>query len=796
MSVTKVNADECGIPHFRLRTARRGGSPKLFDFSSHRRAGEALKFGLGLAEPGFNIFVLGEDRSGRMTATMDFLQEAMTTRPPPADWVYLNNFRHSHRPRPYALPPGQGDVLKSDLEDVIKALKETFAHDFSAPDHLSETERRTDADRQKIKTLQEELSRFAREHHLDVQHSERGVMIVALNEDGEPVGFEEISADRRAGAEAHFETVAGKARDTLLKTQEIEDRISGVVTELQQGVAKRSLEPVMAKLRRKFPFDSLKPWFDTLYDDIIDNLDLFDDAPQPSDGDDTGVPPGPPEADRLEDRYAVNLLVDRSRDTHPRVILEPNPTYENLFGAIQYRAASGSYAAHFTLIKPGSLHKANGGVLVLRAESLVEHEESWSYLKAALRDREIRVEELHKHAGAPPIAGAPEPHGIRLDLKVVIVGTPRFYYTFFSLDAAFRNHFRVKADIDADMPATEANMATYALLLKQAAQKRIGLDLAPSATRRLLGQAARWAEERSRLTARFEQVVDALIEAGALAKAANHKTVTATHVIRAIEERRHRNSRMEDRTHERIQQREILIDTYGSRIGQVNSLTVIDHGDHTFGAPARVTAQCYVGSLGVINIERATEMSGPLQQKSVFGLEGYLKSQLAQQIPLSFSVSLTFEQNYGGIEGDSASMAELCAILSSLADAPIRQSIGVTGSMDQFGDSQAVGGITHKIEGFYRVCADQGFTGDQGIIIPNANLENLTLRDEVGKAVQEGSFHIYAIDHIAEAMQILTDLPFADTGTDTDSIMGRARTKLAKYDALLTTRNAHGASEG
>ena len=339
-------------------------------------------------------------------------------------------------------------------------------------------------------------------------------------------------------------------------------------------------------------------------------------------------------------------------------------------------------------------------------------------------------------------------------------------------------------------------MATYALLLKQAAQKRIGLDLAPSATRRLLGQAARWAEERSRLTARFEQVVDALIEAGALAKAANHKTVTATHVIRAIEERRHRNSRMEDRTHERIQQREILIDTYGSRIGQVNSLTVIDHGDHTFGAPARVTAQCYVGSLGVINIERATEMSGPLQQKSVFGLEGYLKSQLAQQIPLSFSVSLTFEQNYGGIEGDSASMAELCAILSSLADTPIRQSIGVTGSMDQFGDSQAVGGITHKIEGFYRVCADQGFTGDQGIIIPNANLENLTLRDEVGKAVQEGSFHIYAIDHIAEAMQILTDLPFADTGADTDSIMGRARTKLAKYDALLTTRNAHGASEG
>ena len=383
---------------------------------------------------------------------------------------------------------------------------------------------------------------------------------------------------------------------------------------------------------------------------------------------------------------------------------------------------------------------------------------------------------------------------------MVIVGTPRFYYTFFSLDAEFRNHFRVKADIDADMPATGANMTTYALLLKQAARHRIGLDLAPSAIRRLLGQAARWAEERSRLTARFEQVVDALIEAGALAKAAQHKTVTAAHVTRAIEERRHRNSRMEDRTHERIQQREILIDTYGSRVGQVNSLTVIDHGDHTFGAPARVTAQCYVGSLGVINIERATDMSGPLQQKSVFGLEGYLKSQLAQAFPLSFSVSLTFEQNYGGIEGDSASMAELCAILSSLADAPVRQSIGVTGSMDQFGDSQAVGGITHKIEGFYRVCADQGFTGDQGIIIPNANLENLTLRDEVTKAVKDGSFHIYAIDHISEAMQILTDLPFAETGPHgdsiVDSIMGRAQAKLTTYDALLTTRNAHGALEG
>jgi predicted ATP-dependent protease len=446
---------------------------------------------------------------------------------------------------------------------------------------------------------------------------------------------------------------------------------------------------------------------------------------------------------------------------------------------------------HFSLIKPGALHRANGGVLVLRAESLVEHEDSWAFLKAALRDGEIRIEETHK--SGPPTAGAPEPRPIPLDVKVVIVGAPKYYYTFFSLDVDFRNHFRVKADIDADMPAAGRNISIYTGLLRDSALSRTGIPLDNGAIRQLLGQAARWAGERDKLTAQIERVEDVAIEAGALAKTDKRSSIRAADVRRAIEERRHRNSRLEDRSHERVQRREILIDSYGAVVGQVNALTVLDYGDHAFGLPARVSARSYVGSLGVLNIERMVDMSGPLQQKSVMTIEGFLKSRFAQEFPLSFACNVTFEQNYGGIEGDSASMAELCAIISSISNIPMRQNIGVTGSMNQFGQAQPVGGISHKIEGFYRICADQGFTGDQGVIIPLANAENVVLREEVVQAIRQGKFNIWTVEHINDAIELLSGKPCGDhpEGQYTaDSVYGKAMERLRQNDRILRERHA------
>ena len=788
MPISRLDADDCSFPHFRIRSPQKDTSPEIFDFTSHYRAAEALKFGLSMSEPGFNVFVLGLDRAGRMTATMDYLKKSMERLPAPADWVYLNNFSRSNRPRPFSFEPGTGRKLTEAMETLISHLREAFASAFSAPAHLTETQAQTEEARHQVRDKFDTLRKFARERGLDVQENEKGVMIVALDDEGEPIPMDKLSKERRDTADVVFEEVAEEARKTLLSTRDLEDQIGDTLDSLRRSAASVVLKPRIEKLREVFTVPGLKAWFDALEADILDNIDAFeepDDQPSIDLGD--GKMP-----ETVEDRYAVNLLIDHSRDDHPDVVLEPSPSYDNLFGQIQYRPMAGGMHPHFSLIKPGALHRANGGVLVLRAESLVEHEESWSYLKAALRDGEIRIEERQK--SGPPTAGAPEPRAIPLDVKIVIVGAPKYYYSFFSLDVDFRNHFRVKADIDSDMPAITRNISTYTGLLTRSVKARSGISIDTGAIRQLLGQAARWAGERDKISAQIERVEDVAIEAGALAKTAGRTTIRAADVKRAIEERRHRNSRLEDRSHERVQRREVLIDSFGSVIGQVNALTVLDYGDHAFGLPARVTARSYVGNLGVLNIERMVDLSGPLQQKSVMTIEGFLKSRFAQEFPLSFACSVTFEQNYGGIEGDSASLAELCAIISAISQVPVKQNIGVTGSMNQFGEAQVVGGISHKIEGFYRICADQGFTGDQGVIVPAANAEHIILRDEVVHAIRQGKFNIWTIDNISDAIEILTGKPCGDTADGnypTGSVFGKAMERLRRNDVLLRERHAY-----
>lgn len=522
-----------------------------------------MKFGLSMSEPGFNIFVLGLDRAGRMTATLEYLKKSMEERPAPQDWVYLNNFSRTNRPRPYALPAGEGRKLADAMETLLSHLREAFASAFNAPAHLTETQTQTEEARAQLREKFDALREYARERGLDVQENEKGVMIVALNEDGEPVSLDEIPKERRAEAEDAFEEVAEEARKTLLSTRDLEEQISDTLDALRRGAAKVVLKPRIRKIRDKFTAPGMKAWFEALEKDILDNIDAFEEASdQPAIDSGDGKMP-----ETVDDRYAVNLLIDHSRDKHPDVVLEPSPSYDNLFGQIQYRPVAGGMHPHFSLIKPGALHRANGGVLVLRAESLVEHEDSWAFLKAALRDGEIRIEETHK--SGPPTAGAPEPRPIPLDVKVVIVGAPKYYYTFFSLDVDFRNHFRVKADIDADMPAAGRNISIYTGLLRDSALSRTGIPLDNGAIRQLLGQAARWAGERDKLTAQIERVEDVAIEAGALAKTDKRSSIRAADVRRAIEERRHRNSRLEDRSHERVQRREILIDSYGAVVGRL-----------------------------------------------------------------------------------------------------------------------------------------------------------------------------------------------------------------------------------
>jgi predicted ATP-dependent protease len=528
-------------------------------------------------------------------------------------------------------------------------------------------------------------------------------------------------------------------------------------------------------------FLPLTEWVDGLRRDIVDHHELLVSS-------EDGVVA--PRTDRAERRYSVNLLVDRSREGHPPVICEHNPTYENLFGFIEYRQLpGGGLDTDVTMIRPGALHRANGGVLILRADALVLNPILWMFLKGALRDGEIRIEEFYR-ANSPPLAGAPKPVPVPIDINVVIVGAPQWYYAFFAQDPDFQSYFKVKAEIEPTADATYENLCRYAGLIAGNARSN-GIEVSRDGIGRLLGMASRWAEHRERLTARFELISDVLIEASKLNPGV---ALTADHIRAAVALRRDRNGQVEDRVQRSIAEGAILIQTRGAVVGQINGLTVQALGDHAFGSPARITARSSVGRRGVINIERLVAMSGPIQQKGSMTLQGILMRRFAHQFPLSFDCSVTFEQMYGGIEGDSASMAEYIAIVSELADVPIRQDLAITGSINQLGEAQVIGGVHHKIEGFFASCQSLGgLSGTQGVILPRQNEANLVLRDEVRDAIAAGRFHLYSVVRAEEAIELFTGMPVGEMDPSgaypKESVYGRVMARLSRFDTMLTARH-------
>jgi predicted ATP-dependent protease len=446
------------------------------------------------------------------------------------------------------------------------------------------------------------------------------------------------------------------------------------------------------------------------------------------------------------------------------------------------------------MIRSGALHRANGGILILRAEALAADPMAWQFLKGALRDGEIRIEEPHR-MGSLPLTGAPQPRPIPLKVKIVVVGDPQYYYAFHALDPEFAFYFKVKADIDATMDADACNVDTFTRLIRQAARRCAGLACEDGAVQALLGQCARWTGDRTKLAATFELVEDVLAEA-AIGLCEPARAITAEHIKAAIVARRLRNSALEDHSHELIARSAVMIRTHGAATGQVNGLTVRAVGDHIFGSPARVTARTYVGRRGIINIDRLTGHGGPIQQKGMFILGGYLHGLFSERCPISFSATVTFEQMYAGVEGDSASLAELCAILSSLADLPVRQDLAVTGSVNQVGEAQVIGGLHHKIEGFFRACQELGLTGTQGVIFPRANETNLVLRDEVAEAVSQGKFHLWSVEHVDDVLELFTGLkagrPGADGRFPSRTVYGKVQAKLESHDRILGRRERAG----
>jgi predicted ATP-dependent protease len=781
----KLSADEVALPRFPAEAAPHAN---VFSLSSHGRAREALRFGLSVTEPGFHIFVVGEDRSGRMTATMDFLETAVATRAPPPDWIYLNDFRDPHSPAPFRLPAGVGRQLQRRIDQLVTQLTDAMRHAFTSEDYEAQVRAAGERLRNQVQARMEELREEVRSHGLEVIDTPQGAMIAAVGPNGggdgaAAVDHAETKEQRAARVEAgqHF---ADQLAD--IKRWAIKERVvmAAHVNELNREVANQVVGPLFEGAIDEFAdYPDVAVWLAEMRADVVENLDLFRPPPEDS----------PEPFDLPERRYSVNLLVDNANVPHPPVVLEPNPTYENVFGRIEYRQiGGGALQTDYTLVRAGSLHRANGGILVVRAEALARNPATWEFLKGALRDRAVRIEEPNR-AGTVPIAGAPRPGPIPLEVKVVIVGAPRWYGAFFAVDPEFETYFKIKAEIDDRMDATPDNLAIFAKRIRERVQTHANTTCDDSAIGRLLAVAARWAEQRDKLTARFELIDDLLDEAVMLAPAGQPRRITHETVSAALRNRLRRNGLIEDRVREVIARGIITIDTAGTVVGQVNALTVREASDHTFGAPSRVTARASIGRLGVSNIERDVELGGPIQQKGVLVLQGFLAGRFARGIPLSFNCSITFEQSYGGVEGDSASMAELIAVLSDLSGAPVRQDIAVTGSVDQRGRTQPVGGVPFKIEGFFRTCQAAGpLTGTQGVVIPSANRANVVLHEDVADAIAAGQFQVWEAASVDEVIELLTGLPAGELDRDgrypPQTVYGRVMAQIEAFDRVLWER--------
>ncbi len=783
MAARRLDAEAIGVPFFAAAPDAEDEPPATaFDLSSHRRAREALEDGLAIEGVGFNIFVIGEDRSGRMTATLDHLGPYAARLPTAHDWVYLNNFARPLKPKPARLPPGVGRNLRDRLAVMARELRAAVNGALNAAPLLDEIRHRRDRLQSDFAADLADIRQAAQALGLDVQREAAGALRV-VRANGQALNLEDAAPDERERLAEACETV-GEALAGLSRTADRkETSFADECSELRRLAAEGAADPILTVIDREFHlYSSIAQWLRDLRADVFDRIAELRRVPD-------GGPFDPfPDGDQ---RYAVNLLVDRSDDATAPILLEPNPTVENLFGWIEYGAANGVLETNFTMIRAGALHRANGGVLVLRAEAIARQPMGWDLLKGALRDRVVRIEEMHR-IGTMPMLETPRPKPVALDIKVVIVGAPRWYYTFFSSDPEFKTYFKIRAEIDADMDASSQNLETYSRLIRQSARRQGDRRCDDSAVTALLGQSARWAGNRNKLSARFELIDDVLAETASRMADSPHRPTTAADIRGVLKQRRRRSALLEDRSQESIRIGHIMIDCEGAAIGQINALTVRDIGDHVFGAPVRVTARISVGEHGVTNIERNTELGGPIQHKGVLVLEGFLKGRFARHFPLSFAGSVTFEQNYAGVEGDSASLGELCALLSALTDVPLRQDLAVTGSVNQHGRTQVIGEVSRKIEGFYRTCRDQGLSGTQGVVIPAANATNLTLLDDVVEAVGAGKFHIYAVASVDEAIELFTGLPAGAADADgrypPGTINGLALARLAAHDRLLSER--------
>jgi len=721
------------------------------------RAVKALRFGLEIKERGFNIYVAGYPGTGRMSAVKDFLEEIAKRKPAPPDICYVHNFRNPHEPKAIILPTGKGKVFQADMANLVSEARRVLPRTFESEDYTSKREATVKVVEEERRKLFEQMNEQARREGFLLQGTRIGLLAIPIV-DGKPISDEEfitLSPEMREEIQRRREKLDSDLRSAMRQLRELEVKANEAIKKLNRDVALFAIGNLVADIKEKFKeFPDVVNYIDDLQNDLLENLVQFLKAPEEA----SSAQPQFPWVRELPYRkYEVNVIVDNSWLQGAPVVAELSPTYQNLFGRIEKEAQFGVLTTDFTMIRAGSLHKAIGGYLILRVEELLRNPLSWESLKMALANAQIAVEEPGERLGFITLKGL-KPEPVPLNVKVILIGDPMLYQMLYMFDMDFRELFKVKADFDTMMDRTKENVKGYVSFICTFSKKENMKHLDASAVAKVIEYGSRLVEDQQKLSTRFAEIADIIREANFYAEQEKSEFITGVHVKKAIEEKIYRSNLIQQKLQEMIQRNFFLIDTIGEAVGQVNGLSVIGLGDFAFGKPSRVTASIGMGREGIIDIERRAKLGGPIHTKGVMILSGYLTEKYAQDKPLTLSARLVFEQSYEEVEGDSASSTELYAILSALSGLPIKQNFAVTGSVNQKGEVQAIGGVNEKIEGFFEVCKLKGLTGNQGVLIPESNVQNLMLKEEVVEAVKAGKFHIYPVKTVDEGIELLTDV--------------------------------------
>jgi lon-related putative ATP-dependent protease len=691
-----------------------------------------------------------------MTTIMAALKEKAAKETVPQDWCYVYNFKDPDTSTSLSLDPGHGVIFQKEMEDLIKTLRVEIPKAFESKEYEMQKGRITEEFQQKQSEYFSRLDEEAKTRGFAVKRGPTGVLIVPIKENNEMLSKEEFEALDEKDRKKMEETgrmFQEKLNDVVRVLRDADKLVRDMLAKLERMIALDLIGPLIEVMKTKYKnFEKISQYLHDVKEEILSHLDEFrTQEEQPSPLPFLKMPKGEPSFIK----YTANVIVNNGNCKGAPVIFESNPTYLNLFGRIEYKVSYGMATTDFTMIKAGALHRANGGYLVIDTLDLFKNPLSYDALKRALKNKEIKIEEILEQYRMISTSGL-KPEGIPLNTKVVLVGNPYIYYMLYSLDEESRELFKVKADFDSRMDRTPETMMQYAGFIAHCQREEKLLPFDRSGVSTIIEYSSRFADHQDKLSIKFSTIMDLMRESHYWAKKAGSAVVKGEHVKKAMDEKVFRVNRVEERMREMTLEDTIIVNTEGTKVGQINGLAVLDFGDYSFGKPSRITAKTFTGKAGVVNIERETKMSGKIHEKAILIISSYLGSKYAVKSPISLSASITFEQLYEMIEGDSATCAELYALLSSISGVPLKQSFAVTGSMDQNGDVQPIGGVNQKVEGFFELCRMRGLDGTHGVIIPRRNAKHLLLKQEVVDAVRVGQFSIYTIDRMEEGLEILT----------------------------------------